>query len=67
MAYNKQWIDYFAKRLADAEEELAGFEITVAEYGGVFEREESGDRDVTDRERKMLQYAVEEYRRCLRD
>ena len=52
MAYKKEWIAHFTKRLADAEEELAGFENTVAEYGGVFERDVHGvDRDVTERER----------------
>jgi hypothetical protein len=65
---DREWVEYFTKRLAEAEKELAGFENAVAKHGlRVFERDANGERDVTERDRRMLQDAVEEYRRCLRD
>ena len=68
MARDAEWIAYFSARLAEAEKELAGFENCVAKHGlRVFERDVNGERDVTGRSRKMLQDAVQEYRRCLRD
>lgn len=70
MAHNRgrEWIEYFTKRLAEAEKELAGFENAVAKHGlRVFERDVNGERDVTGRSRKMLEDTVEEYRRCLRE
>jgi hypothetical protein len=51
----------------------AGYEIgdtwtPSAQHGlRVFERDTNGERDVTGRSREMLQNAVEECRRCLRD
>jgi len=64
----REWVGYFTKRLAEAEKELAAFDNCVAKHGlRVFERDVNGERDVTGRSRKMLQDAVEEYRRCLRD
>jgi hypothetical protein len=63
-----EWTEYFTRRLAEAEKELAGFENAVAKHGlRVLERDASGERDVTERDRKMLQESVEEYRRCLRN
>src|SRR5438874_869568 len=63
-----KWIEYFTRGLAEAEKELAGFENCVAKHGlRVFERDVNGERDVTGRARKMLQDAIDEYRRCLRD
>jgi hypothetical protein len=68
MARDAEWIAYFSARLAEAEKELAGFENCVAKHGlRVFERDVNGERDVTGQSRKMLQDAVEEYHRCLRD
>jgi hypothetical protein len=68
MAKDAGWIAYFSARLAEAEKELAAFENAVAKHGlRVFERDVNGERDVTGRSRKMLQDAVDEYRRCLRD
>ena len=63
MAYARDWTDYFSKRLAEAQERLAGFDQAVAIHGRVYD--ETGNRDVTDEERKELQDAVDEYRRCL--
>jgi len=63
MAYARDWTNYFTKRLTEAEARLAGFDYAVATYGRVFDT--NGGRDVTDEERKELQYAVEEYRRRL--
>jgi hypothetical protein len=68
MAHDQEWIEYFTARLAEAEEELAGFENCVAKHGlRVIERDVNGERDVTGRSREMLQDTIEEYRRCLRD
>ena len=69
MAHDREWVEYFTRRLTEAEKELAGFENAVAKHGlRVFERDlVHGERDVTERSRKMLQDAIEEYRRCLRD
>lgn len=65
---DSEWSEYFTKALAEAEKELAGFENAVAKHGlRVFERDVNGERDVTERERKVLRDAVNEYRRCLRD
>jgi len=63
MAYARDWTNYFAKRLTEAEARLAGFDYAVATYGRVFDT--NSDRDVTDEERRELTDAVEEYRRCL--
>ena len=65
MAYARDWTSYFSKRLKEAEERLAGFDQAVATYGRVFDI--AGNRDVTDEERKELEDAVEEYRRCLNE
>ena len=71
MAKDAGWVKYFSARLAEAEKELAGFENVenaVAQHGlRVFERDVDGERDVTERSRKILQEAIDEYRRCLRD
>jgi hypothetical protein len=65
---DQEWVEYFTKRLAEAERALAGFENAVAHYGlRVFERDLHGERDITERHRKMLQGEIEEYRKCLRD
>jgi hypothetical protein len=64
----KDWIDYFSKRLAEAQKELAGFESAVAKHGlRVFHRDINGERDVTEENRQNLKSAVEEYRAALRD
>jgi hypothetical protein len=66
--HDQEWVDYFTKRLAEAEKALAAFENAVAYHGlRVFERDQSGERDVTGRHRQMLQDEIEEYRNCLRD
>jgi hypothetical protein len=68
MTRDREWVEYFTKRLAEAENGLAGFENAVAQHGlRVFERDQNGERDVTERSRRMLQDEIEEYRKCLRD
>jgi hypothetical protein len=63
MAYARDWTSYFSKRLSEAEARLAGFDHAVATHGRLLDT--TGNRDVTDEERKELLDAVEEYRRCL--
>ena len=62
---HREWIEYFTKRLAEAESRLTGFDDAVAQYGRVLDG--NSDQDVTDQERKGLQELVEDYRRHLRD
>ena len=64
---DQEWTEYFTKRLAEAEKELADFKSAVARYGlRVRHRDVNGERDVTDEELKWLEDAVEEYRSMLR-
>ena len=62
---HREGIDYFTKRLAEAESRLTGFDNAVARYGRVLDS--NSNQDVTEQERKGLQELVEEYRRYLRD
>jgi hypothetical protein len=65
---NREWTDYFTKRLAETEEELAGFESAIAKHGlRIRHRDINGERDVTEEQRQHLKDAIEEYRRMLRD
>ena len=64
----KEWVDYFSKRLAEAEKELADFEATIAKHGlRVFHRDVNGERDVTEQNRQDLKSTIAEYRAALRD
>lgn len=67
--HDREWVEYFTKRLAEAERALAGFENAVAQHGlRVFERDQqNGERDVTERHRRMLRDEVEDYRKRLSD
>ena len=65
---SQDWTKYFTDRLVEAEKELAGFELAVANHGlRVRHRDHQGERDVTDQELRQLEDAVEEYRGMLRD
>jgi hypothetical protein len=68
MAKDSEWGDYFRKRLAEAEKELAGFKSAIAQYKlRVFHRDTNGERDVTDQHLRHLESTVEEYRAALRE
>jgi hypothetical protein len=68
MARDSEWIEYFTKRLAEEEKELAGFKNAIAKHGlRVFHRDMSGERDVTQEHIKHLEAAIAEYRAMLRD
>jgi hypothetical protein len=57
------WVEYFTKRLAEAQKELADFEACCAEHGL---RVRNNGNDVTERCRETLKNAVEEYKAALR-
>ena len=69
MGREKAWVEYFGKRLAEAEKELAGFKSAIAKHGlRVFHRDSlNGERDVTQQQLQDLESSVEEYRAALRD
>lgn len=68
MTHDREWVEYFTRRLSEAEKELAAFENAVAHHGlRVFERDQNGERDVTGRSRQLLQDEIDEYRECLRN
>ncbi len=63
---DREWNDYFAKRLAEAEKELANFNNAVAKHGlRIYHRDLNGERDMTEHERKDLEGRVTEYRQAL--
>jgi hypothetical protein len=64
----QDWIVYFAKRLVETENELAGFKEAIDKYGlRICHRDFTSERDVTDEEVKHLENKIEEFRRMLRD
>ena len=69
MGKDKAWVEYFGKRLAEDEKELAGFKSAIADHGlRVFHRDSlNGERDVTQQQLKDLESSVEEYRAALRN
>jgi hypothetical protein len=67
-AKTTEWVDYFSKRLAEAEKELANFESAITKHKlRVFHRDVHGERDVTEQHRQDLQSAIAEYRAAMRD
>jgi hypothetical protein len=63
---DSEWDEYFTKRLAEAEKELANYNNAVAKHGlRIYHRDRNGERDMTEHERKDLEERVAEYRRAL--
>ena len=69
MMRTEEWRDYFSKRVAEAESELASFESAMAKHGlRIFHRDAvNGERDVTDHELLTMKSQIEEYRAMLRE
>lgn len=65
---SKKWREILTKELVRAERELADFRSVVVKQGlRVLHRDLSGERDVTEKELRSLESAVDKYRRVLSD
>lgn len=63
---DSEWNEYFTKRLAEAEKELANYNHAVAKHGlRIYHRDLNGERDMTEHERKDLEDRVAEYRQTI--
>lgn len=59
---DKEWSDYFRRRLAESQEELADFKQLVATRSlRVWHRSADGETDMTDENLRRLEEAVREY------
>jgi hypothetical protein len=64
----KDLLEYLAERLKKAEDELTAFKAAIANHGlRIRERDDQGERDVTDRHLREAEETCEECRTLLRE
>jgi hypothetical protein len=66
---SERWIEYFTKRLREAQAELARLRNAISQHGlRVFTRDPvNGERDMTDEHLRQLEDSIKEYRTLLKN